>query len=218
MAATKPTVSNLKIDEIDRITTEVHFTVNSKGSATLSDVGFYFSLEPDAARTGSAITVTPAIAGTYSGTLTPLVSSTQYYVVAYATNSGGTVYTDELSFITDTYELKMKSVDKAKIILFTLNVPFNRQLTVCQAEVNATGFALIPVIDAADGKTPIPGATTIYRLYGDGTNAPRFSTIFKKTSLSEEYVNTKGVLNVVKFFYDGVDFWYTIWQEYSAPA
>ena len=59
---------------------------------------------------------------------------------------------------------------------------------------------------------PEPGYGALYRLIGDGTHTPTFSATFKKSSGSGDYVNILGVVNLVSFIFDGVDYWYSIIQ------
>jgi hypothetical protein len=57
-----------------------------------------------------------------------------------------------------------------------------------------------------------PAHGAIYRLIGDGTHAPIFHPIFKKSITSKDYVMDVNTLNLIIFMYDGFDYWYTITQ------
>jgi hypothetical protein len=59
------------------------------------------------------------------------------------------------------------------------------------------------------GIKPIAGGSATIRLIGDGTNTPTFSG-FNQSSQSETYDPTLSAVNLVHFFYDGVDYWYSI--------
>lgn len=63
----------------------------------------------------------------------------------------------------------------------------------------------------------VAGAGTLLRLTANGTNTPNFSA-FKKSSASKDWNNTNGVVNVVVFFFDGVEYWYFIWQDISVAG
>jgi hypothetical protein len=54
------------------------------------------------------------------------------------------------------------------------------------------------------------GATNIVRLTANGTNTVSFDAAFKKSIGSQSYSNVNTVVNVIYFWYDGVDYWYTI--------
>lgn len=59
---------------------------------------------------------------------------------------------------------------------------------------------------------PVAGGTAIVRLVANGSNVPNFGP-FKRAADSRVYVNSNGVTNVIYFLYDGVDYWYRVWQE-----
>lgn len=63
----------------------------------------------------------------------------------------------------------------------------------------------------------VPGATAIVRLIADGSNTPIFSA-FKLAIGSAEYDTRAGYLNVLNFWYDGVEFWVSILQQVGAIA
>lgn len=65
------------------------------------------------------------------------------------------------------------------------------------------------------GANPAQGARVYVRLTADGTNAPTF-TGFKEWGGSLGYDNRNGIVNQVQFFYDGVDFWYSVSQAVGA--
>lgn len=69
----------------------------------------------------------------------------------------------------------------------------------------------------ANTTNAMPWAGVGLRLTADGTNEPDFSD-FKKASTSENYDNSTGVVNVVLFWYDGVDYWYSVYQEFALDA
>lgn len=58
----------------------------------------------------------------------------------------------------------------------------------------------------------VAGGEATVRLIANGSNVPTFGS-FKKRSDSRSYVNTNGTVNVILFNFDGVDYWYRVWQE-----
>lgn len=52
-------------------------------------------------------------------------------------------------------------------------------------------------------------ASVYVRLTADGVNEPTFTGMIERGD-SEPFLNVAGEVNVVEFFYDGVDVWYTI--------
>lgn len=89
---------------------------------------------------------------------------------------------------------------------YVSKVPFNRPCTITEHTIISSD-----VIVPDTKNSPIPGNGAIYRLIGDGTHTPTF-TGFQQSSASGVYDPTSGVLNLVTFLYDGVDYWYTIIQ------
>ena len=60
--------------------------------------------------------------------------------------------------------------------------------------------------------SPVMGALVYLRLKADGTNAPTF-TGMREWNGSSGYVNTANIPNVIQFFCDGTDIWYSIAQD-----
>jgi hypothetical protein len=90
---------------------------------------------------------------------------------------------------------------------FNATVPFNK---IGVAHATQTVAGLITFTIAAGVK--VPGAVAIYRLVADGINNPSFSA-FKIINTDTGYDNRSGIVNVIKFMFDGVDHWVEIWQE-----
>lgn len=71
------------------------------------------------------------------------------------------------------------------------------------------------VLSFSPAASPVQGALTYVRLSADGVNAPTFSGM-KEWNGSSGYDNRNGIINVLQFFYDGVDVWYSIAQAVGA--
>lgn len=93
---------------------------------------------------------------------------------------------------------------------YATSVPFYKPFFVCEHTLDSND-TIIPLVvsNPRDSKYPVPGYTTVYRLIGDGVHSPTF-TGFNKASGSENYDITLAAVNLVTFFFDGVDYWYTI--------
>lgn len=100
-----------------------------------------------------------------------------------------------------------------EIIDYTTKVPFYNMCSVCEHTLTSND-ELVPLDHSTVSgfAKPIPSYGAIYRLIGDGTHAPTFAATFKKSSASGDYDPTAGVLNLVTFLFDGVDYWYSIVQ------
>jgi hypothetical protein len=77
-------------------------TVTVDGAAAITDRGVYYSTTSGfVPTTGTKVAATPATGtGSFTSALAGLTPGTTYYVVAYATNAGGTSYGAQVSFAT----------------------------------------------------------------------------------------------------------------------
>jgi len=95
-----PVVSTTSVSAITQTSAITGGNVTSDGGATVTERGVLYSTSSDPINTGTKVTVGSGT-GTFSTKLTGLTNGTTCYFVAYATNSAGTAYGDELSFTTD---------------------------------------------------------------------------------------------------------------------
>lgn len=103
------------------------------------------------------------------------------------------------------------SRDEVRAIPYTTSVPFHIPLSVCETTLESNDALAINAQTIF--KQHVPGYGAMYRLTGDGSHTPSFSATFKKSSSSGDYVNTNGVVNLITFVFDGVDYWYSIVQS-----
>ncbi|MDA3930317.1 MAG: FISUMP domain-containing protein, partial [Prolixibacteraceae bacterium] len=99
-AQTPPEVQTLEASDIESNSATLNGNVVSDGNATISERGFYWSATnstPGPADNKETVTGTT---GTFNKTISGLQPNTTYYVRAYATNSQGTAYGNQVSFTT----------------------------------------------------------------------------------------------------------------------
>jgi hypothetical protein len=102
-----------------------------------------------------------------------------------------------------------KRVQDTRIIDFSLYVPFHMATAVCEHTlVGSIGLAIDPV----NVEFHVPGYGSIYRIIGDGVSVVLFDANLKKSTGSGDMVYTAGILNLITFMFDGVDYWYNIVQ------
>jgi uncharacterized protein (TIGR02145 family) len=94
-----PTLTIATIADIASTSATVGGEVTDDGGDAVIDRGIYYSLSTDAETTGTKLAIGSGT-GVFSTSLTGLTESTTYYVKAYATNSVGTAYGNEISFTT----------------------------------------------------------------------------------------------------------------------
>ena len=93
-----PTVSAVGITNIEQTTATSGGTVTDDGGGTITARGLCWSTTT-APTVADSKTTESGTAGAFSSTMTGLTMGTTYYVRAYATNSAGTGYAGELSFL-----------------------------------------------------------------------------------------------------------------------
>ena len=98
-----PTVSTLAANNTTGTTSTLNGNVSATGGATVTIRGFKYSTSNgfNPASTGTDVSESGSFGtGTFTANLTGLATTTTYYAVAYATNSIGTTYGDEVTFNT----------------------------------------------------------------------------------------------------------------------
>ena len=95
---TLPTVTTTAITSIAASTAVSGGTIVSKGGGTITASGVCWSTTPNPTIANSKNDI-GYVSDSYSSTLTSLSATTTYYVRAYATNSKGTAYGNEVSFV-----------------------------------------------------------------------------------------------------------------------
>ncbi len=96
---TPPTVTTTAITGITATTASVDGTVTSNGGKSVTERGVCWSTSVHPLASYSHTTDGTGT-GTFTSTLTGLIPGTTYYVRAYATNTAGTAYGNEVSFTT----------------------------------------------------------------------------------------------------------------------
>jgi uncharacterized protein (TIGR02145 family) len=95
--ASIPTVRTTDISQITTATALSGGEVISNGGDAITALGICWSITPGLTIANSK-TIEGSVSGTFSSNLTGLEPDTRYYVRAYATNSAGTGYGNEISF------------------------------------------------------------------------------------------------------------------------
>jgi hypothetical protein len=96
-----PTLSTTAISNLGSTTASSGGNISVDGGATVTARGVVWSTNPSPLVTLSTKTSNGTGTGTFTSSLTSLSPNTSYYVRAYATNSAGTAYGNEVSFKTN---------------------------------------------------------------------------------------------------------------------
>jgi uncharacterized protein (TIGR02145 family) len=94
-----PVISTTAVTEISGVSMSSGGNITSDGGATVTSRGIYWSTNPDQT-TDANKTFDGAGTGNFTSNMSGLNGSTTYFVRAYATNSTGTAYGNQLSFTT----------------------------------------------------------------------------------------------------------------------
>lgn len=105
---------------------------------------------------------------------------------------------------------------------FTIQIPFTSYyndlgtISFSQNRLTASGTATYVSSATLTPNTTNarPGATSLVRVIANGTT-PTLSA-FKLTTGSQNFVPTSGTTNILGFFYDGLSYWLTMFQETGA--
>jgi len=97
--AAYPTLTTSTISSITPTSANGGGNISSDGGATVSARGLVYGTSANPTLSNSVLTIGSGT-GSFSGSITGLTPNTTYYVRAYATNSAGTGYGNEISFQT----------------------------------------------------------------------------------------------------------------------
>jgi uncharacterized protein (TIGR02145 family) len=101
--STTTVIPSLTTSAVSSITTNSAIsggTISSDGGATITARGLCWSTSPNPTISLSTITNEGTGTGSFTSSITGLLANTTYYVRAYAANSQGTAYGNEVNFIT----------------------------------------------------------------------------------------------------------------------
>ncbi len=99
-ATVAPTVITADVTVYTQTTATAGGNVTSNGGAAVNERGVYYGPTPNPETTGTKFTASTAGSGVFTCNLTNLIPATQYYVRAYAINSIGTDFGDQVAFVT----------------------------------------------------------------------------------------------------------------------
>ncbi len=196
--ATTPTVTTQAVSDITTTTATGNGNVTATGGANITERGIYYSTTDgfaDGAGTKVSATGDWSVAGAFTQAITGLTAGTTYYLKAFATNSVGTSYGSQVSFLTQSAPIVTASqsfsiaedITNAASVGTVLATDADAGTTFSSwTETGGTGAAIFE-IDAATGditvtdNTSIDYETTTSYTYtvtvSDGTNTSEVETI-----------------------------------------
>ena len=156
--ATVATVTTTAISNIDKTTATGGGNVTADGGATITTRGICWSTSQNPTVDGSHTTDGTGT-GSFTSSMTGLTANTTYYVRAYATNSAGTAYGEEVSFTTlpDGIPGDVDGNGSLNVIDVTL------LLRHCMGGTQLTGQALLNADYNGDGSVNVIDVTLLLR-------------------------------------------------------
>lgn len=159
-----PTVSTTQPSQITETTAVAGGNVTSDGGASVSERGVVYSLSANPAITDLSSTIVRSGNGTgvFTCNLSNLQAGTTYYVRAYAINSKGTAYGDEISFTT-ALPITLATVTTASItqITETTAVAGGNVTNDGNASVTERGVCIATVSNPTTAHTKISAGSSI---------------------------------------------------------
>ncbi len=152
VAATAPTVTTAAVSSISTTTATGSGNITSLGSSNPTAYGVCWSTSTNPTTSNSVVNNgTATTTGAFTAAITALNPGTTYYVRAYATNTAGTSYGSEVSFVT----------------LTPNSAPTDISLSATSVNENVAGNTTIGTLSSTD---PDAGNTFTYTLVaGDGS-------------------------------------------------
>ncbi len=99
-SASLPTVISGSVSSITATTASCDGTVIADGGATVTECGICWGVNTNPTIAGNHTAISNPAVGTFTVNISGLTSGTTYFVRAYATNSEGTAYGEDVSFTT----------------------------------------------------------------------------------------------------------------------
>src|SRR5664280_587724 len=150
-------------------------TITSNGGALITTSGICWALTPNPVVTDSH-TTDGTVTGSFPSSLTGLSAGTTYHVRAYATNSAGTAYGNDVSFTTTSTTTTLTTTVPSSITLTT---------AVSGGTIISNGGAAITVSGICWATTPNPLATDSHTT--DGTLTGSFPSTMTGLSAGTTY-------------------------------
>ncbi len=151
---TLPTVTTLSVSEINQTTASSGGNVTDDGGAEVTSRGVCWSTTENPT-TGNNKTTDGSGTGSFTSSLTSLTPGTEYYIRAYAINSEGTAYGNQVSFTTGAIQLASLTTDAAGSITQTTAISGGNITDDGGGDVTARGvcWSISQTPTTADSKT-----------------------------------------------------------------
>ena len=178
-----PTITTSTISNLGSTTATSGGNVSADGGSTVTARGVVWSTNPTPVISLSTKTSNGSGTGTFSSSLTSLSPNTTYYVRAYATNSAGTAYGNEISFKTNNTVTSSNLTSSTSI---SIKKTWSQQ---------PNGYNYPMNIFVPTGAVPQGGFPVCILLHGNGGNGPGMVNQFLSTLSCHILVAPSGYQN-----------------------
>ena len=161
-SAILPVITTTAVTSITNTTASGGGNISSGGGATVTARGVCWSITTNPVVTGNH-TTNGTGTGAFASSITGLTANTVYYVRAYATNSAGTAYGNEIRFTSTTSSTALPTVVTAAITAITASGATGG------GNVTADGGATVTARGVCWSTTVNPVATGNHTTDGTGT-------------------------------------------------
>lgn len=184
-----PTITTSTVSNLGTTTATSGGNVSADGGATVTIRGVVWSTNPTPVTALTTKTSNGSGTGTFSSSLTSLSSNTTYYVRAYATNSAGTAYGNEVNF-------KTNSNNNNNNTLISGNLTSSTSISIKKTwSQQPNGYTYPMNIFVPTGAVPQGGFPVCILLHGNGGNGPGMVNQFLSTLSCHILVAPSGYQN-----------------------
>lgn len=183
-----PTITTSTMSNLGTTTATSGGNVSADGGSTVTARGVVWSTNPTPIISLSTKTSNGSGTGTFSSSLTALSPNTTYYVRAYATNSAGTAYGNEVNFKTNNTN-NNNTVTSSNL---TSSTSISIKKTWSQ---QPNGYTYPMNIFVPSGAVPQGGFPVCILLHGNGGNGPGMVNQFLSSLSCHILVAPSGYLN-----------------------
>ncbi|MDP5090400.1 MAG: T9SS type A sorting domain-containing protein [Saprospiraceae bacterium] len=185
-----PTLSTSEVSNLGNTTATSGGNVSADGGATVTARGVVWSTNPTPVISLSTKTSNGTGTGTFSSSLTSLSPNITYFVRAYATNSAGTAYGNEVSFKTSSNNTNNNNTVTSSNLTSSTSIIIKKTWS-----QQPNGYTYPMNIFVPTGAVPQGGFPVCILLHGNGGNGPGMVNQFLSTLSCHILVAPSGYQN-----------------------
>lgn len=115
-----PKISNTEVIKVNKDSVTISAEITSDGGNPIIEKGFVYNTSNNPTTSDSVFKSSATSVGIFSEVLTGFTTNTTYYAKAYATNSSGTAYGEEVNFLIEAVQVGSRF---GEVLFFMLTQP-----------------------------------------------------------------------------------------------